>query len=121
MRLFQLTAVLGALAVTLGAMGAHGHVADVLSQTGRAANWTTASHYHLVHSVVLLLVAWLSRTSAPMRLTWALLATGVVIFSGSLYILAYTGIKWLGAITPIGGLLMILGWLSLARYKDSNA
>lgn len=102
-----LSAILGALAVGLGAFGAHG-LNDLLTENGRLATWETAAFYHLLHSVVLLVLAtrktW---ASGP----WLAIAGGVLIFSGSLYLLCLTNTGWLGAITPIGGISLIAGWL----------
>jgi len=100
----QFAAVFGFLGVALGAFGAHGLKA-VLSANDTAAVWQTAVLYHLIHSVASLWAAGRNPT-----VVWFWLA-GVVIFSGSLYVLAVTNIKWLGAITPIGGLLFLAGWL----------
>jgi uncharacterized membrane protein YgdD (TMEM256/DUF423 family) len=99
--------LLGATAVLLGAFGAHGlkgHVEPALLTT-----WKTAAGYHLTHSVALAAIASDRGGVAP-----KLLITGVTIFSGSLYLLVLTGIAWLGAITPLGGLCLIAGWLALA-------
>ncbi|MBL9118140.1 MAG: DUF423 domain-containing protein [Verrucomicrobiaceae bacterium] len=120
MTLFRISALSGALAVILGAMGAHGHVADVITANGLADRWKTASQYHLVHSAVLLFLAWVAHASKPLKIAWVCIAIGVVVFSGSLYVLAYTGMKWLGAITPIGGLSMIVGWAALIMHKMRN-
>lgn len=107
-------AILGGLAVATGAFGAHG-LKDRLD--ARALEiWSTAAHYHLVHAVALLVVGILAQRAAGTALTvagWSLLV-GVVIFSGSLYTLALTGVGWLGAITPIGGTAFIIGWGALA-------
>jgi uncharacterized membrane protein YgdD (TMEM256/DUF423 family) len=105
----KITAILGALAVALGAFGAHG-LEDLLTRTGRVETWKTAAAYHLVHSVVLLVLVHLPNWRP---LPWAFLAAGITIFSGSLYLLCLTDTGWLGAITPIGGLLLIAGWGSL--------
>jgi uncharacterized membrane protein YgdD (TMEM256/DUF423 family) len=103
------TALLGALAVGLGAFGAHG-LEILLAETGRTEIWKTAAAYHLIHAVLLFVVA----TRENWRpLPWTLLSTGILVFSGSLYLLCLTGIAWLGAITPLGGLLLIAGWLAL--------
>jgi uncharacterized membrane protein YgdD (TMEM256/DUF423 family) len=110
---FRISAVMGFLAVALGAFGAHGLKAT-LEATGQAANWQTAAHYHLVHAVVMLVVAALQ----PMRrAAWWLLFAGVLIFSGTLYVLALTNVKWLGAITPLGGAALLAGWLALVFGK----
>jgi uncharacterized membrane protein YgdD (TMEM256/DUF423 family) len=109
----RLAALTGFCAVALGAFGAHGLKAT-LEINGTLANWQTAALYHLVHAVVLLALA-LRGTVA--RLTFALFGSGIVIFSGSLYALAITNLKWLGAITPLGGLCLLGGWLALAFVR----
>ena len=105
-----ISAIVGFLGVALGAFGAHG-LRTLLEANGRVANWETATHYHLVHAVALLTVA----LHAPFRAwAWRLWFGGIVIFSGSLYVLALTNQKFLGAITPFGGVLLLAGWLALA-------
>jgi len=106
----RLAAAIGFLAVALGAFGAHGLKAT-LEATGRAANWETAAQYHLVHAAVLLALALREPIA---RLSFLLFTAGIAIFSGSLYVLAVTNMKWLGAITPLGGLCLLGGWLALA-------
>lgn len=106
----RLSAIFGFLAVALGAFGAHG-LKPTLESHGTTAIWQTAALYHLVHSVVLLVLA---QREAVARLAFTLFVAGILIFSGSLYLLAVTGVKWLGAITPFGGLCLLAGWLSLA-------
>ncbi len=108
----RLAAIFGALAVVLGAFGAHGLKAT-LAAHDTAAIWQTASHYHLIHAAVLLALG----LAGISRRGWQSMLIGTTIFSGTLYVLAVTGIKWLGAITPIGGLLMIIGWLLVAVRK----
>ncbi len=109
----RIAALCGFLAVALGAFGAHG-LKTTLELHGTAAIWQTAALYHLVHSVVLLVLA---HRESPARAAFILFAIGVLIFSGSLYLLAVTNAKWLGAITPLGGLSFLGGWLSLAWGK----
>ena len=110
---FRISAVLGFLAVALGAFGAHG-LHDVLEKNGRLATWETAVLYHLTHAAVMLVIS----TLRPLRITaWWLMLAGIVIFSGTLYTLALTNMKWLGAITPIGGVCLLAGWLALAFGK----
>ena len=108
-----LSALTGALAVGFGAFGAHALKA-LLEESGRTGTWETATLYHLVHSAVLLFLAhrepW--KDAAP---AWITLFLGVLIFSGSLYLLCLTQVTWLGAITPIGGVLLITGWLLTLR------
>jgi len=105
----KITALLGATGVALGAFGAHG-LQNLLLEYGRLDTWETAVFYHIVHTIVLLILVCIK----PWRqMAWLMMATGVLIFSGSLYILCLTNITWLGAITPIGGVLLIIGWLSM--------
>jgi uncharacterized membrane protein YgdD (TMEM256/DUF423 family) len=108
---FRIAAVTGFLAVVLGASGAHGRLHDLLVNNNTLEIWKTASMYHLIHAVVLLFVA--NRRPLPL-LPWILFLSGIVIFSGSLYLLAVTDLHQLGAITPIGGLCFLAAWLWLA-------
>lgn len=103
-------ALLAALGVALGAFAAHG-LRAVLDQTALAW-WQTAVQYQMWHAIGLIALgaARLPRTLLPALL----LATGTVIFASTLYTMALGGPRWLGAITPIGGSLMIAGWLVLA-------
>jgi uncharacterized membrane protein YgdD (TMEM256/DUF423 family) len=107
---YRISAVVGFLAVALGAFGAHG-LKDTLNANGTLDVWHTGSLYHLIHAVVLLAIA--SR-KPEFSLEWSLFLAGIVIFSGSLYLLAISNVKWLGAITPIGGVCLLAGWLMLA-------
>lgn len=104
----------GFLGVALGAFGAHG-LRKILLETGRVENWETAVFYHLVHAVVLLVLA--VRPTVHKATFWSF-AAGIIIFSGSLYILALTNLKWLGAITPLGGVGLLVGWLLLVIRRD---
>ncbi len=106
----RLAAVLGLLAVALGAFGAHG-LKDLLARNQTAAIWEKAVFYQFIHAVMLYILA--SRTPLYAGPYFCFLV-GILIFSGSLYILALTNIKVLGAITPIGGVSFIAGWLWLA-------
>lgn len=113
-----LAAVSGALAVMAGAFGAHGLRARVTVEQMSA--WTTASQYHLLHSVVLLALALFAATTAKsVALPTSLFAAGIVLFSGSIYLLVLTELRWLGPVTPIGGLLLVAGWLSLLTLLRS--
>lgn len=106
----SIAALLAALAVGFGAFGAHALKTRLAPDL--LAVWTTASHYHLVHAVAL--VAMALGKKDPGR-SWSVLLAGIVLFAGSLYVLALTGIRGIGAITPIGGVLLVAGWLMLAR------
>lgn len=108
--LLRLGAVLCFLAVALGAFGAHALKA-ILATHGMTEVWNKAVLYHFVHALGLLV---LSVLPAVQRVTVILFVVGIVLFSGSLYLLALTNIKWLGAITPFGGLCFLAGWLWLA-------
>lgn len=107
--LTRLAAALCFLAVALGAFGAHA-LRSTLDRHGLADGWKTAVLYHLVHAVALLalgLAGTSNRAVAP------LFVGGIVLFSGSLYAMALTNVRWLGAITPLGGLCFLAGWLCL--------
>jgi uncharacterized membrane protein YgdD (TMEM256/DUF423 family) len=109
-----LASVLGGMAVALGAFGAHALESRLSADL--LATYETGVRYHFYHALALLgVVAVISRWPAAGAAVWAgwLFVAGIVIFSGSLYILAFTGIRWLGAITPIGGVAFIAGWLCL--------
>jgi uncharacterized membrane protein YgdD (TMEM256/DUF423 family) len=112
MRWIAIAGVLGALAVAAGAFGAHG-LRERLDPRQLAA-WTTAAHYQLLHSVVILALGLFEMsTERSVRLPAALLTVGVLLFSGSIYLLTLTGLRFLGPVTPLGGLCLIAGWLSL--------
>ncbi|HYG33551.1 MAG TPA: DUF423 domain-containing protein [Clostridia bacterium] len=105
----RIAAAFGALAVILGAFGAHG-LREVLARNGTTAIWEKAVFYHFIHAVMLFLLA--GRTPVQTG-PWVSFLIGILIFSGSLYLLAFTNVRWLGAITPIGGVSFIVGWLWL--------
>lgn len=113
-RIIIMTAsLLLALAVGLGAFGAHG-LKSQLSQE-MLQTYKTGVDYHFYHALGLLLVGVLAVTMPSTLLKWSAicLTAGIILFSGSLYILSISGIKWLGAITPFGGLSFIAGWILL--------
>ncbi len=113
MRLFGvLAAVNGALAVATGAFGAHG-LRNSLSER-HLAIFETGARYHMYHALALLAVALLARRGAAVSVAGWCFTGGIVVFSGSLYLLAITGIGALGAITPIGGVALLVGWIALA-------
>jgi uncharacterized membrane protein YgdD (TMEM256/DUF423 family) len=103
--------LVGALAVATGAFGAHA-LKHILTPDALAV-WNTGAHYHLIHAVLLVVLALQGGTDRGLDRAWSMLLAGIVLFSGSLYVLAWSGIRILGAITPFGGLLLIAGWLQL--------
>jgi uncharacterized membrane protein YgdD (TMEM256/DUF423 family) len=109
-RAIRASGVVGFMGVALGAFGAH-MLKDHLTALHMSDVWEKAVFYHLVHAVALLVLA--GRPVFP-RGAWVCFLVGIFLFSGSLYLLAYTGIKWLGAITPLGGLSLLAGWLIVA-------
>lgn len=116
--LIIVAASFGFLGVALGAFGAHGltRFLDGLEDGAlRLEWWKTGAHYHLVHSIAILGAALLiPRVSGAAPVVAGLLfALGILIFSGSLYTMTLTGVRALGAITPIGGLALLAGWASL--------
>ncbi len=105
-----------AAAVAMGAFGAHALRGKL--DAGSLEIYRTAVQYHFFHALGILLVALLARSgaislAAQARVGWLLLI-GIIVFSGSLYALAVTGVRILGAITPIGGIAFIVGWVLLA-------
>ncbi len=109
-----IAAVAGAIAVGLGAFGAH-YVKDLLTPS-RFDVYLTGARYLMVHAVILLVAARMYREEPSRLLSSACLAffTGMIMFSGSLVLLGLTGVRFLGAIAPVGGTGYILGWLLLA-------
>ncbi|MCO5053301.1 MAG: DUF423 domain-containing protein [Verrucomicrobiae bacterium] len=105
----RVSAVLGLLAVGLGAFGAHG-LKETLTQHGMVAVWEKAVFYHFIHTVILFVLPQRREfCSGP----WLALFAGIILFSGSLYSLAITHWKWLGFITPFGGVCFVVGWIWL--------
>jgi uncharacterized membrane protein YgdD (TMEM256/DUF423 family) len=104
--LLRIAAALCFVAVALGAFGAHALKAT-LQSSGMLDAWNKAVLYHLVHAVALLALALYG---AGNRGAYLLLAAGILFFSGSLYTMALTNVRWLGAITPLGGLCFLAGW-----------
>lgn len=114
-----IAAIFGALAVVTGAFGAHALESRLSPE--RMQTWQTAVQYHFYHTLLLLIIGffgvYMQQQGAEVRFlniaAWLCLA-GMLIFSGSLYVLCLSGVRWLGAITPIGGLAFIGSWLFLA-------
>ena len=117
-RLTFLTAFLGFTAVALGALGAHavkGVVAGMPDAIDRLNWWEIGARYHLAHTLAVGLVAVLSAhvTSRFPNIAAGLFTLGIVLFSGSLYVMALTGVRTLGAVTPFGGAFFLAGWIAL--------
>ncbi|HEX5387480.1 MAG TPA: DUF423 domain-containing protein [Gemmatimonadales bacterium] len=118
---FVLGALSAFISVAAGAFGAHGLrgrlSADLL------AVFETGARYQMYHALALLAVSWAATRWPGSLVLWAgwLFVTGTVLFSGSLYLLALTGTRWLGAVTPLGGLAFLAGWLCLALAAARGA
>lgn len=113
----KIAAVLMFLGVALGAFGAHalrGRLTDYYLDI-----YKTAVLYHFIHALGLFVVAWLSSISNDSKINLAgmFMIVGIVLFCGSLYLLSLTQIKWLGAITPLGGLSFLAAWLLIVFAK----
>lgn len=108
-------AVLAGLAVAFGAFGAHALRASLGAED--LATFETGVRYHMYHALALLAAAWAAArwpdATAVTVAGWSFVL-GVLVFSGSLYVLVLTGQRWLGAVTPLGGLAFLLGWILLA-------
>lgn len=112
----KIAAISGALAVSLGAFGAHG--LKTMLTPDMLEIFKTGVQYQFYHTFALLVVGILQHLSESPQLKWAsrLFVVGIMIFSGSLYLLSISGIKVLGAITPIGGVAFIAGWIMLMMH-----
>jgi uncharacterized membrane protein YgdD (TMEM256/DUF423 family) len=116
----SVSCILLALGVSLGAFGAHALEAVLTEQ--QLETWSTAVQYHFYHALGALIIsvvyAW--KPSNWLFRAWGLLVLGILLFSGSLYLLCTTGWRWLGPITPIGGVAFIAGWvLAFFGLKDA--
>jgi len=110
-RVLVLTACNGFLVVLLGAFGAHG--LEAMLSPERLETWQTAVQYHMFHTLALFGTGLLINSGSVPRIFYGsaqLFLAGILLFSGSLYVLALTGISWLGMITPAGGLAFLGGW-----------
>ena len=112
---FTTGAILAGIGVALGAFAAHGLKSRVTPEL--LAIFETGARYHMIHALALLAVGWAAdrwpSSSWTTPAGWCF-TLGIAIFAGSLYTMTLTGMRWLGAITPIGGLLFIAGWICLA-------
>jgi uncharacterized membrane protein YgdD (TMEM256/DUF423 family) len=111
-----IASITGFIAVALGAFGAHSLSAYFKDKPALEANFKTGVQYHFYHTMALLGAAWASGrwSSSLIPLGGWLFVLGIILFSGSLYLLSLTGKRWLGAITPLGGLAFLAGWVCLA-------
>ncbi len=107
---FRISAILGFLGVALGAMGAHA-LEDTLTAHERLDTWETAALYHLIHALIL---AFIAGRAPFLKGAWWAFFIGILLFSGSLYILSLTNVTMLGAVTPFGGVAFLTGWAWLA-------
>ena len=105
----RVAAALCFIAVALGAFGAHA-LKPLIERNGMLEVWNKAVFYHFVHAIVVLLLAFFGATN---RATCSLFCAGILLFSGSLYTMVLTNLHWLGAITPLGGLCFLAGWVWL--------
>lgn len=112
---FLLGAGFAFLAVTLGAFGSHSLKAVLAPEM--LAVFETGVRYQMYHALALLAVGWAAQQypQASFHIAGWLFAAGIILFSGSLYVLALSGVRWLGAITPLGGLCFLAGWGALGR------
>ena len=121
--IFVFASVLGFLSVALGAFGAHAFKDFLVSQQ-RLGTYETAVQYQMYHALALLAVGIVGMHLPKSDFSWVavLFLAGIFIFSGSLYTLCATGIRWMGAITPIGGVCFLLGWglMGWKVWKESN-
>tara|TARA_B110000977_G_C10998879_1_gene462998 strand:- start:449 stop:832 length:384 start_codon:yes stop_codon:yes gene_type:complete len=117
----KIASALGAISVLIGAFGAHG-LEEILSNNGRIETFETAVRYQFYHAIALLIVGLLMRFNESKYLIWAVrfFLLGILVFSGSLYILSLTNYTLLGAVTPLGGLFFILGWLALYQSAQKK-
>ncbi|MBK9736320.1 MAG: DUF423 domain-containing protein [Saprospiraceae bacterium] len=120
-----ISAILGAIAVALGAFGAHG--LKPLLDTTQLETFKTASLYHFIHLVAMMVLALIPQhNDKVISLSFRLFFVGIILFSGSLYALSTKSLiggdmwNFLGPLTPIGGLAFIAAWLNLIRYKSNN-
>lgn len=116
----QFAGILGALGVALGAFGAHALKARLTPE--QLSAWETGVLYHLLHTAVLLMLGlYAAATQRPITPAAPLFAAGILLFSGSLYVLALGGPRLFGPVTPLGGLCFIAGWVALLGLARAPA
>jgi uncharacterized membrane protein YgdD (TMEM256/DUF423 family) len=110
----RIAAGIAMLGVAYGAFGAHGLKAQLAATPNGMENWKTAVFYHLIHAVMMYVVAF----SGVNRRAWWLFGTGILFFSGSLYCMAlWPWMSWMWPLTPLGGVLLLGGWATLMLFK----
>lgn len=111
-RILLLGSILGGLAVAIGAFGAHA-LKDMLMANGRMDTFELATRYQLYHALVILILGTLTDQLDQVKLKWSsrFFTSGILVFSGSLYVLSLSGNALWGAITPIGGVFLLVGWM----------
>jgi uncharacterized membrane protein YgdD (TMEM256/DUF423 family) len=123
MHMNQIYRLLGSIlafsAVLLGAFGAHA-LKETLSAYDSIQTWETAVRYQMWHAIALILLSMISLSNPTPKMTGPCFLFGTLLFSGSLYGLALDGPKWLGPLTPLGGLSLMIGWLLLACSSLKN-
>jgi len=117
----MLGGIFAALSVILGAFAAHGLKSKISEQA--IVTFQTGVTYQMYHALALILFALVAKQGVPLNWASGFLVAGTLLFSGSLYALALTGVKWFGPITPLGGLCFIIGWVlfivQLYRYFEA--
>ena len=118
--IFRLGALMGVLGVCLGAFGSHA-LKPILETNGTLETYKTGVLYHLIHTSLIIVIAN-SRyhTKKAVRAIGYLSIAGIILFSGSLYLMSILSWKWLGPITPLGGLLFIAAWITSAVYTKKQ-
>ena len=119
-----LAALFGFLGVVFGAFGAHGLNAYFAAHPDLQDDFRTGTQYHLIHALALVGAAWVAERYPGRWSSWAgyLFAAGIILFSGSLYVLALTDLRIMGAVAPLGGLALLAGWacLGLAAWRGTK-
>ena len=112
------------LGVSAGAFGAHGLESYFVDHPQLEATYETAVQYQLIHGLALFAIAWAATQWPGALITWAgyFMVLGILIFSGSLYLLVLTDTGWFGAITPVGGVALLSGWaiLAVAAWRSNE-
>ncbi len=119
-----LAGIMGFLGVALGAFGAHGlkkALADKPDSAERLAWWQTGAHYHQIHALAIGLASFAASRAPGGTMAGWLFLSGIVLFSGSLYVMSLSGLRRLGAVTPLGGLLLLAGWGALIAAAFTSA